>query len=50
MKAVHTPTQTSFELTGSCYLRHEDESLWIAVSYLDGFITQTNEFPVDEES
>ena len=50
MKAVHTPTQTSFELTGSCYFRHEDESLWIAVSYLDGFITQTNEFPVDEES
>lgn len=50
MKAVHIPTWNSFELLGGCYLRHEDESLWIAVSYLDGGVTFTNKFPVNEET
>ena len=50
MKALHIPSQTLFDLTWGCYLRHEDWSLWIAVSYLSGTETQTNEFPVEEES
>lgn len=50
MKAVYIPTGEEFILTGSAYLRHEDESLWLAVSYLteDG-VTHTNEFPTDNE-
>ena len=50
MKAKHLPTGNIFDLTGSCYFRKEDESLWIAVSYLDGEETKTNEFPVNEET
>lgn len=50
MKAIHIPSWEEFELTGSCYFRKEDESLWIAVSYLDWKETKTNEFPVNEET
>lgn len=49
MKAKHLPTGNIFTLTGSCYYR-EDESLWIAVSYLDWIETKTNSFPVNEET
>lgn len=50
MKAKHLPSWNEFTLTGSCYFRKEDESLWIAVSYLDWEDTKTNEFPVNEET
>lgn len=50
MKAQHIPSWNIFDLTGSCYFRKEDESLWIAVSYLDWKETKTNEFPVNEET
>ena len=50
MKAKYIPTWDIFELTWSVYLRHEDDSLWIAVSYLVWDETFTNEFPVNEET
>lgn len=49
MKAQHIPSWNIFDLTGSCYFRKEDESLWLAVSYLDWEETKTNEFPVNDE-
>lgn len=50
MKAIYIPTREEFILTGSCYIRHEDDSLWLAVSYIteDG-VTHTNEFPTESE-
>ncbi len=49
MQAQHLPTGNIFYLTGSCYFR-EDDSLWIAVSYLDWEETKTNSFKVNEET
>lgn len=50
MKAIHIPTKKVFDITWGCYLRKEDNSLWVAVSYLNWKSTETNEFQVDEET
>lgn len=48
--ALHIPSWIEYELTWSVYLRKEDGTLWIAVSYIDWQETKTNEFPVNEET
>lgn len=49
--ATHIPSGSTFEITGSCYRRDENDTLIMCVSYLnqDG-TSDSNEFPVNEET
>ena len=50
MKAKRLDNGEIYDLTGSCYFRNESGELMLAVSYILDWVTDSNFFPVNEET